>query len=72
MKSEHSSFFEGHPQSSDQKPDFWNSFTKQVQQFLCTSNTWLKGLETKKAKKEHRNRHNNYYVAAMKEQLTAT
>ena len=50
-------FFQGNPQSSDLKPDFWNSFTKQTQQFLCTSNAQLKGPGTKKAKKEQWNRH---------------
>ena len=36
------SLFQGNPQSSDQKPDFWNSSTKQTQ----------KGPGTKKSKKE--------------------
>ena len=31
--------FQGSPQISDQKSDFWNSFTKQTQQFPCSSNT---------------------------------
>ena len=44
------SFFQGNPQICDQKPDSYNSFTKQTQQFPCTSNAWLKGPETKKAK----------------------
>ena len=35
------SLFQGNPQSSDQKPDFWNSSTKQTQ----------KGPGTKKSKK---------------------
>ena len=30
------SVLQGNPESSDQKPDIWNSFTEQ---FLCTSNT---------------------------------
>ena len=36
------SLLQGNPQSSDQKPDFWNSSTKQTQ----------KGPGTKKSKKE--------------------
>ena len=36
------SLFQGNPQSSDQKPDFWNSSTKQTQ----------KGPGTKKSKEE--------------------
>ena len=52
------SLSQGHPQSSDQKPDFSSSFTKQTQQFLCTSHAYLKGPETKKAKTEEVNRHN--------------
>ena len=66
------SSFQENTQSSDQKPDVWNSFTKQTKQFLCTSNSQLKGPETKKPNKEQENRHNNYHVPAMKEQLTAT
>ena len=59
------SLFQGNPKSWDEEPDFWNSFTKQTQQFLCTNNTELKGLETKKAKNEQRNIH-NYHAPAIK------
>ena len=52
------SYFQGNPQSSVHKPNFWNSFTKQTQQFQCTSNVKLSRKETKKAKKEQENRHN--------------
>ena len=64
------SLFQGNPQRGDQKVKFWNSFTKQSQQFLCTSNIQLKRPETKKIEKEQGNRHNNYHVLNMKEQLT--
>ena len=33
----------------------WNSFTQHTQQFLCTSNSYLKGAETKKIKKNQQN-----------------
>ena len=45
------SLFQGNPKSSDENL---------TQQFLCTSNTELKGLETKKAKNEQRNRHKHH------------
>ena len=40
------SLFQGNPRSSDQEPDFWNSFTKQTQPFACTSNAQLKKPES--------------------------
>ena len=46
------SLFHGNSQSRDQKPDFWNSFTKQIQKFLRPGNAKLKEPETKEAKKE--------------------
>ena len=64
------SVFQGNPQSSDEKPDFWNRFTEDTQGILCTSNVYLKKPETKKAKKEERNLHSNHYPSVMKEQLT--
>ena len=64
------SYFQGNPQSSVHKSNFWNSFTKQTQQFQSTSNVKLSRKETKKAKKEQENRHSNDHVPVVKEQLT--
>ena len=41
--------FERNLQSNYQKPDFWNSLTKERQQFLLTSNSW--GNREEKSKK---------------------
>ena len=62
------SLFHGNPQTSDLKPDFWNCFKKK-QHCPCTSNTQLKGSEKKKGKKIQSNRHMNYHVPTMTEQL---
>ena len=42
---------------------YWlfKTFTWQTQQFLCSSNSQLKGSETKKRNKKQRNRHNSYH-----------
>ena len=58
------SLFSENPQSNDHMSDFWNRFTQQTQQFLCTSNSWLKGAETKKIKERQRNRHNNHHCSS--------
>ena len=72
LKLKHSPFFK-EIQSREQKPDFWNSFTKQTQQFLCTSKCLLKGTRDKESQKqEQRNRCNNYHAPVMKEQLRTT
>lgn len=36
--------------------------TQQTQQFQCTSNSWLKGSETKKIKRKQRKKHNSHHV----------
>lgn len=38
--------------------------TQQTQQFQCTSNSWLKGSETKKIKRKQRKKHNSHHVLA--------
>ena len=60
------SLFQGNPQNNDHMSDFWNSFTQQIQQFLCTRNSYLKEPETKKIKKKQINRHNSHDLLANK------
>ena len=38
LKSNHSSFFQGNPQSNEQKPDFCISFPEQTKRFPCINN----------------------------------
>ena len=68
MKSKHSAFFK--KIYRDQEPDFWNSFTKQTQQFPCPSNTSLRGPEPKTGKKEQLNRHNKLSCTNHKRTIT--
>ena len=46
------SFLQQNPQNNDRITDFSNSFTQQTQQFLCKSNSYLKGPQTTKSKKK--------------------
>ena len=71
LKLKHSRI-QGNHQICDVKPAFWNSFTKQTQHFLCTSNALFKWPETIKAKKEQRNWRNNHHAPLMNERLTTT
>ena len=50
MKIKTLSLFQGNPQNNHQITDFKNSFTQQIQQFICYSNPQLKGPESKKKK----------------------
>ena len=56
MKIKTLSLFQGNPQNNDQITDFKNSFTQQIQQFICNSNSQLKGPETKKKEKKRKNK----------------
>ena len=46
------SFPRKHPQKDDQIPEFWNNFTQNTQQVLCSSNSYLNRPKKKKTKKQ--------------------
>ena len=64
------SLFPENPQNNDEIPHFQNSLTQQIQQFLSTANCYLKEPETKKIKKQQRNRDNSHHTPATSPKTT--